>query len=120
MDYHVAIYHLAGGRAYECRGTYASIVCIGWAKPSDAELIAAYPIAVAAAELRASDLASKRDALTASVATMRAWADDAEDAVNNPAKWDVWTTAQRFAALKTTLSRLGVFFRRFADSIETR
>ncbi len=73
--------------------------------------------AVTAAEAAAADLAAKRAALTAAIATMRTWSDDADAAVGN---WDGWTTAQRFAAMKTTLTRLAVFFDRFADLIETQ
>lgn len=73
--------------------------------------------ALFADELRAVVLATLRQSLTNQVATMRQWSDDAESAV---ASWDGWTTAQRFAAMKTTLNRLGVFFDKFADLIETR
>lgn len=52
--------------------------------------------------------------LVGMVATLRQWAADADTAV---AAWDAWTTAQRFAACKTTVQRLGVAFGRLADML---
>lgn len=53
------------------------------------------------------------------IATLRSWAAEATEIINNPAKWDVWTTAQRFAALRVVITRLGTFFDKVADDHET-
>jgi len=61
--------------------------------------------------------AAARDGIDTAYTALRAWADDAETAV---AAWDGWTSAQRFAALKTAITRLGVFFDRFADLLQSQ
>lgn len=70
-----------------------------------------------ATEAAAAARAVKLNNVKTSVATLRAWATDAESAT---AAWDGWTQAQKNAAMKTVISRLGVFFSRFADLIEGR
>lgn len=123
MNIFRAIEFIAAGRAFECFGTYDSIVCHGWQKPTEAELQAAYDqwTAAEAARLTAeAALNAKRQALTDLIPTLRQWAADASSTVTDPAKWDAWTTAQRFTALKTVITRLGTFFDKVADMIETR
>jgi hypothetical protein len=52
------------------------------------------------------------DRLRAAYPLLRQWADDAAGAVGN---WDGWTTAQRFAALKTVVDRFGKLADGLAD-----
>jgi hypothetical protein len=113
MDYHVAIKSVANGRPYECRGTYESIVCIGWQKPTDQELIDAYPIAAAAIAAEAADLATKRGNLNATaIATLRQWATDARGTTA--------TSGNTVTVLNTMLPRLATFFDKFADLLQVQ
>src|SRR4051812_4509729 len=57
MNIFRAIEIVAAGRAFECAGTYDSIVCHGWEKPTMAELEAASAQADAAEQLRLQLLA---------------------------------------------------------------
>lgn len=68
-------------------------------------------------ELLAVTLSEKRAALTNEIVNLRAWSQDAKNAV---AAWDGQATAQRFAVLKVVVTRLGIFFDKFADMIETK
>lgn len=54
----------------------------------------------------------KRQAVTNAVATLRQWADDAEATTV--------TSGNAVATLNTVVDRLGVFFDRFADLVESR
>lgn len=123
MNIFRAIEFIAAGRPFECAGTYASIVCPGWEKPTIEELTAASDAWDAAETQRLAQIAAlnvKRQALADLVTPLRQWAADASSTVTDPAKWDVWTTAQRFAAMKIMLTRLGTAFDKLADMIETR
>lgn len=64
-------------------------------------------------DLEVRDQAKAR--LTGAVATLRGWETDAANVVST---WDGMTTAQRFAALKVVVQRLGSFMGRMADLLE--
>lgn len=57
---------------------------------------------------------SERLSLRGAVSTLRSWAQDARDEVS---AWDGQTQAQKNAALKVLIQRLGVLLDRFADSL---
>ena len=63
------------------------------------------------ARLAAEDRATKGTAVDQAVATLRQWADDAEAVTV--------TSGNAVATLQTVVDRLGVFFDRFADLIES-
>lgn len=90
------------------------------AKPTMAELDAAWQQLLLDRQANASDEAS-RDAkklnVKNAVPTLRQWATDAASAV---AAWDGQTTAQRFAALKIVVTRFGVLSDRMADIIQAQ
>lgn len=65
----------------------------------------------------AADRLAKRTTVGSSVAALRSWKTDADTAV---AAWDAWTTAQRFAALKTLTTRFGTMCDRMADLIQAQ
>lgn len=71
--------------------------------------------ALIAKEAEAADRASKKTSLSNAITTLRAWSDDIETAV---AAWDGWTTAQRFAALKTLSTRTGLMQDHLANLLE--
>lgn len=75
--------------------------------------------ALAQDELDATALQQIRAELKGFVNELEAWAADAEETVDNPAKWDAWNATQRFAALKVTIKRLGKFMRHTANIIKT-
>lgn len=70
-----------------------------------------------ATEAAAAARAVKLGNVKTAVPTLRSWAIDAANASNS---WSGWDQSQKNTAMKTVITRLGVFFDRFADLIEGR
>lgn len=65
-----------------------------------------------AARAEAADREAKRQQLANAIATLRSWADDAENVTV--------TSGNAVATLQVTVGRLGIFFDRFADMLEVQ
>lgn len=83
---------------------------------TDQQITDAVDTAAAAFSARQTSQVTARQQLATAYPTIRQWATDAATVNTN---WPAMTAAQKDAAMRTTIQRLGVFLDRFGDLLQT-